>query len=188
MGTVSLHQCMGHFMAMASLAPLISQLATDEYVQEKVAETARQFFSNSFLTVSLWPAIIVGALFLLLGLPLLSMIFGESGGSTGYGAPEPSYGAPEPSYGAPSSSYGYRGSAAPSMRSIDDSKILLLRLSEGLSVLLTSCLAENENQINRLLLKHKFERQKCEIKHSNDECPIVTSNVKPRSTNIIQFH
>merc|ERR1712203_16431 len=118
MGTVSLHQCMGHFMAMASLAPLISQLATDEYVQEKVAETARQFFSNSFLTVSLWPAIIVGALFLLLGLPLLSMIFGESGGSTGYGAPEPSYGAPEPSYGAPepsygapSSSYGYRRSA-----------------------------------------------------------------------------
>jgi len=108
---------MGHFMAMASLAPLISQLATDEYVQEKVAETARQFFSNSFLTVSLWPAIIVGALFLLLGLPLLSMIFGESGGSTGYGAPEPSYGAPEPSYGAPepsygapSSSYGYRRS------------------------------------------------------------------------------
>merc|ERR1711936_411761 len=117
MGTVSLHQCMGHFMAMASLAPLISQLATDEYVQEKVAETARQFFSNSFLTVSLWPATIVGALFLLLGLPLLSMIFGESGGSTGYGAPEPSYGAPEPSYGAPepsygapSSSYGYRRS------------------------------------------------------------------------------
>merc|ERR1711997_971613 len=106
MGTVSLHQCMGHFMAMASLAPLISQLATDEYVQEKVAETARQFFSNSFLTVSLWPAIIVGALFLLLGLPLLSMIFGESGGSTGYGAPEPSYGAPEPSYGAPEPSYG----------------------------------------------------------------------------------
>ena len=80
------------------------------------------------------------------------------------------------------------GSGAPSTRSIDDSKILLLRLSDGLSVLLTSCLAENENQINRLLLKHKFERQKCEIKHSNDECSIVTSNVKPRSTNIIQFH
>merc|ERR1712088_718636 len=110
MGTVSLHQCMGHFMAMASLAPLISQLATDEYVQEKVAETARQFFSNSFLTVSLWPAIIVGALFLLLGFPLLTMIFGDSAGATGYGAPEPSYGAPEPSYGAPSSSYGYRRS------------------------------------------------------------------------------
>jgi len=118
MGTVNLHQCMGHFMAMASLAPLISQLASDEYVQEKVVETARQFFSNSFLTVSLWPAIVVGALFLLLGLPLLSMIFGETGGSTSghgapepsYGAPEPSYGAPEPSYGAPSSSYGFRRS------------------------------------------------------------------------------
>ena len=63
--TVSLHQCMGHSMAMASLgdsplvkchnfsksslrlfsAPLIS-LVRDEYVQEQLAETARQFFSN----------------------------------------------------------------------------------------------------------------------------------------------
>merc|ERR1712223_132561 len=109
MGTVSLHQCMGHSMAMASLAPLIS-LVRDEYVQEQLAETARQFFSNSFLTVSLWPSIIVGVLFLLLGFPLLTMIFGDSAGATGYGAPEPSYGAPEPSYGAPSSSYGYRRS------------------------------------------------------------------------------
>merc|ERR1711936_812747 len=102
MGTVSLHQCMGHSMAMASLAPLIS-LVRDEYVQEQLAETARQFFSNSFLTVSLWPSIIVGVLFLLLGFPLLTMIFGDSAGATGYGAPEPSY-------GAPSSSYGYRRS------------------------------------------------------------------------------
>merc|ERR1712020_656383 len=110
MGTVRLHQCMGHFMAMASLAPLLN-LASDEYVQEKVAETARQFFSNSFLTVSLWPSIVAGAIFLLLGIPLLTMIFGETAGSTsGYGAPEPSYGAPEPSYGAPSSSYGFRRS------------------------------------------------------------------------------
>merc|ERR1711994_942475 len=100
--TVSLHQCMGHSMAMASLAPLIS-LVRDEYVQEQLAETARQFFSNSFLTVSLWPSIIVGVLFLLLGFPLLTMIFGDSAGATGYGAPEPSY-------GAPSSSYGYRRS------------------------------------------------------------------------------
>merc|ERR1711994_363594 len=107
--TVSLHQCMGHSMAMASLAPLIS-LVRDEYVQEQLAETARQFFSNSFSTVSLWPSIIVGVLFLLLGFPLLTMIFGDSAGATGYGAPEPSYGAPEPSYGAPSSSYGYRRS------------------------------------------------------------------------------
>merc|ERR1712226_1043096 len=109
MGTVSLHQCMGHSMAMASLAPLIS-LVRDEYVQEQLAETARQFFSNSFLTVSLWPSIIVGVLFLLLGFPLLTMIFGDSADATGYGAPEPSYGAPEPSYGAPSSSYGFRRS------------------------------------------------------------------------------
>jgi len=117
MGTVSLDQCMGHFMAMASLAPLLS-LVSDEYVQEKVIETARQFYSNGDLTVSLWPSIVVGVLFLLLGLPLLGILFGDSAGSTsGYGAPEPSYGAPEPSYGepepsygAPSSSYGFRRS------------------------------------------------------------------------------
>ena len=73
--TVSLHQCMGHSMAMASLgdsplvkchnfsksslrlfsAPLIS-LVRDEYVQEQLAETARQFFSNSFLTVQVLPS------------------------------------------------------------------------------------------------------------------------------------
>merc|ERR1711936_381503 len=110
MGTVSLDQCMGHFMAMASLAPLLS-LVSDEYVQEKVIETARQFYSNGDLTVSLWPSIVVGVLFLLLGFPLLGILFGDSAGSTsGYGAPEPSYGEPEPSYGAPSSSYGFRRS------------------------------------------------------------------------------
>merc|ERR1711971_1322730 len=119
MGTVNLHQCMGHFMAMASLGPLLSELAGDEYVQEKVLETARQFFSNGDLTVSLWPSFVVGGLFLLLAFPLLGFLFGDSAGSTGsgygapepsYGAPEPSYGAPEPSYGAPSSSYGFRRS------------------------------------------------------------------------------
>merc|ERR1711971_1050357 len=62
MGTVSLHQCMGHFMAMASLAPLLSQLAGDEYLREKLVEAARTFYSNGDFTVSLWPAIIVGAL------------------------------------------------------------------------------------------------------------------------------
>merc|ERR1711878_68314 len=118
MGTVSLHQCMGHFMAMASLAPLLSQLAGDEYLREKLVEAARTFYSNGDFTVSLWPAIIVGALALLLGIPILTMLFGDSAGSTSgygapepsYGAPEPSYGAPEPSYGAPSSSYGFRRS------------------------------------------------------------------------------
>merc|ERR1712001_55177 len=118
MGTDSLHQCMGHFMAMASLAPLLSQLAGDEYLREKLVEAARTFYSNGDFTVSLWPAIIVGALALLLGIPILTMLFGDSAGSTSgygapepsYGAPEPSYGAPEPSYGAPSSSYGFRRS------------------------------------------------------------------------------
>merc|ERR1711936_1369574 len=104
MGTVSLHQCMGHFMAMASLAPLLSQLAGDEYLREKLVEAARTFYSNGDFTVSLWPAIIVGALALLLGIPILTMLFGDSAGSTS------GYGAPEPSYGAPSSSYGFRRS------------------------------------------------------------------------------
>merc|ERR1712018_65712 len=111
MGTVNLHHCcMGHFMAMASLGPLLSELAGDEYVQEKLFDTARQFFSNGDLTVSLWPSFVVGGLFLLLAFPLLGILFGDSAGSTGsgYGAPEPSYGAPEPSYGAPSPSYGFR--------------------------------------------------------------------------------
>merc|ERR1711894_645527 len=102
---------------MASLAPLLS-LVSDEYVQEKVIETARQFYSNGDLTVSLWPSIVVGVLFLLLGFPLLGILFGDSATSASgygapepsYGAPEPSYGAPEPSYGAPSSSYGFRRS------------------------------------------------------------------------------
>merc|ERR1712024_52230 len=118
MGTVSRHQGMGHFMAMASLAPLLSQLAGDELLGEKLGEAARTFYSNGDFTVSLWPAIIVGALALLLGIPILTMLFGDSAGSTSgygapepsYGAPEPSYGAPEPSYGAPSSSYGFRRS------------------------------------------------------------------------------
>jgi hypothetical protein len=111
---------MGHFMAMASLAPLLSQLAGDKYLEEKVIETARQFFTNGDLTVSLWPSIIVGGLFLLLAFPLLGILFGDPATSTSgsgygapepsYGAPEPSYGAPEPSYGAPSSSYGFRRS------------------------------------------------------------------------------
>merc|ERR1712088_566505 len=117
MGTVSLHQCMGHFMAMASLAPFLT-FVSDENVQEKVIEIARQFYSNGDLTVSLWPSFIVGGLFLLLGFPLLGILFGDSATSASgygapepsYGAPEPSYGAPEPSYGAPSSSYGFRRS------------------------------------------------------------------------------
>merc|ERR1712158_147288 len=117
MGTVSLHQCMGHFMAMASLATFLT-FVSDENVQEKVIEIARQFYSNGDLTVSLWPSFIVGGLFLLLGFPLLGILFGDSATSASgygapepsYGAPEPSYGAPEPSYGAPSSSYGFRRS------------------------------------------------------------------------------
>ena len=88
-------------------APLI-ELARDESVQSKVLDVARQFFSNSNITINLIPALIAGGLLLLL-LPLLFLFLApaEDAGS-GYGAPAAEYGAPSSSYGAPSSSYGYR--------------------------------------------------------------------------------
>ena len=46
-------------------APLI-ELARDESVQSKVLDVARQFFSNSNITINLIPALIAGGLLLLL--------------------------------------------------------------------------------------------------------------------------
>jgi len=115
--------------AMALLGQLI-ELGKDEAVQERVLEVARQFFSNSNITVNLLPALIIGGL-LLLGLPLLLLFFpGLLGGGstdatgTGYGAP--SYGAPAAEYGAPSSSYdapssGYGRQGYEEYRSLSDS-------------------------------------------------------------------
>lgn len=106
------------------------ELGKDEAVQERVLEVARQFFSNSNITVNLLPALIIGGL-LLLGLPLLLLLFpGLLGGGstdatgTGYGAP--SYGAPAAEYGAPSSSYdapssGYGRQGYEEYRSLSDS-------------------------------------------------------------------
>merc|ERR1719350_2775063 len=72
------------------------------------AMLARQFFSNSNITINLIPALIAGGLLLLL-LPLLFLFLAPADdGGTGYGAPAAEYGAPSSSYGAPSSSYGYR--------------------------------------------------------------------------------
>merc|ERR1712183_349749 len=86
------------------IAPLI-ELARDESVQSKVLDVARQFFSNSNITINLIPALIAGGL-----LPLLFLFLApaDDGGASGYGAPAAEYGAPSSSYGAPSSSYGYR--------------------------------------------------------------------------------
>jgi len=89
------------------IAPLI-ELARDESVQSKVLDVARQFFSNSNITINLIPALIAGGLLLLL-LPLLFLFLAPADDAgTGYGAPAAEYGAPSSSYGAPSSSYGYR--------------------------------------------------------------------------------
>ena len=89
-------------------APLL-ELARDESVQTKVLDVARQFFSNSNITINLLPALIAAGLLLLL-LPLLFLFLApaDDGGASGYGAPAAEYGAPSSSYGAPSSSYGYR--------------------------------------------------------------------------------
>merc|ERR1712210_229390 len=69
--------------------------------QSKVLDVARQFFSNSNITINLIPALIAGGLLLLL-LPLL-FLFLAPADDAGSG-----YGAPAAEYGAPSSSYGYR--------------------------------------------------------------------------------
>merc|ERR1712183_647647 len=52
------------------IAPLI-ELARDESVQSKVLDVARQFFSNSNITINLIPALIAGGLLLLLLLLIL---------------------------------------------------------------------------------------------------------------------
>ena len=87
-------------------APLV-ELSQNEFVREKVLETGRIFFSNSNLTINLLPAIAALALGLILGIPLLALLFQPAADTadTGYGAPAAEYGAPSSSYGAPSSSY-----------------------------------------------------------------------------------
>merc|ERR1712014_373867 len=80
-------------MAMSFLAPLFD-LAQDEVVKEKAVEAAKQFFANSNITINLLPALIAGALLLLLGLPLLALLFQPAAdtSATGYGPPASSYG------------------------------------------------------------------------------------------------
>merc|ERR1711928_21625 len=125
------------------LAASLMDLWNTPGVQENLEQSARVFFSNSFQTINLIPALLVGALLLfllppLLGFPILNGLLGGGGGgasygsnleisdgygapSSSYGAPEASYGAPEPSYGAPEPSYGAPAASydAPASNSYD---------------------------------------------------------------------
>merc|ERR1712203_398188 len=128
---------------MDTLAASLMDLWNTPGVQENLEQSARVFFSNSFQTINLIPALLVGALLLfllppLLGFPILNGLLGGGGGgasygsnleisdgygapSSSYGAPEASYGAPEPSYGAPEPSYGAPAASydAPASNSYD---------------------------------------------------------------------
>ena len=72
-------------------------------VQEKVLEAGRIFFTSSAVTINLLPIIAAAGLALILGLPLLALLFQPAADTadTGYGAPPAEYGAPAAEYGAP---------------------------------------------------------------------------------------
>merc|ERR1719210_2272480 len=86
--------------ALSLLQPFMD-LIEDDFLREKVEDTARVYFTSPNFTVNLIPAIIIGLL-KLLGLPILAS-FGLDGiGGSGDGG----YGAPSGGYGTPSSGYG----------------------------------------------------------------------------------
>lgn len=86
---------------LAYVSPLI-ELMQNEFVQSKVEEAAKLFYNSNTVTINLVPALIAGALLLLLLVPLLALLFQPTGAiESGYGAPDDSYGAPAPAYGAP---------------------------------------------------------------------------------------
>jgi len=94
---------------MEAIEPIVD-LLKDAYVQEKVEEAAKLFYTNDTVTVNLYWAAAAALLFFLLLIPLLALLFQPSGSSGGgYGAPSTGYGAPEESYGAPAASYGSPG-------------------------------------------------------------------------------
>merc|ERR1712038_1825964 len=122
MGVASQHRtCHAMVSTQSFIAPLL-ELARDESVQTKVLDVARQFFSNSNITINLLPALIAAGLLLLL-LPLLFLFLApaDDGGAPSYGAPAAEYGAPSSSYGAPSSGYGRQDSGYDEYRSLSDS-------------------------------------------------------------------
>ena len=96
----------------------------DEFVQEKVEEAAKLFYSSNTVTINLAAIAAAGLLFLLCKfiicqvsefslhllsvlVPLLALLFQPSAApaATGYGPPEPAYHSPEPAYGAPEHGY-----------------------------------------------------------------------------------
>ena len=83
-------------------APL-AELARSDLVQEKVLEAGRIFFTSSAVTINLLPILAAAGLALILGLPLLALLFqpAADAADTGYGAPAAEYGAPAAEYGAP---------------------------------------------------------------------------------------
>merc|ERR1711990_70877 len=102
-------------MTMKAIEPIVD-LLKDAYVQEKVEEAAKLFYTNDTVTINLYWAAAAALLFFLLLIPLLALLFqpsaaAPSGGygapTTGYGPPEESYGAPAPAYGAPSHGHSY---------------------------------------------------------------------------------
>jgi len=114
-------------MTMEAIEPIVD-LLKDAYVQEKVEEAAKLFYTNDTVTINLYWAAAAALLFFLLLIPLLALLFqpsGSSGGgygapSTGYGPPEDSYGAPAPSYGSPGHSYSRSDDIYGEARSLND--------------------------------------------------------------------
>merc|ERR1712241_1237130 len=93
-------------MTMKAIEPIVD-LLKDAYVQEKVEEAAKLFYTNDTVTINLYWAAAAALLFFLLLIPLLALLFQPSASTGGgYGAPSTGYGAPEESYAAPSPSYG----------------------------------------------------------------------------------
>merc|ERR1712083_705708 len=120
-------------MSLKAIAPLV-ELVQDEFVQSKVEEAAKLFYSSNTVTINLAAVAAAGLLLLLLLVPLLALLFQPSAApvSTGYGPPEPSYHSPEPEYGAPADGYdearslynSILDSSEPSMQNLDLSKRL----------------------------------------------------------------
>merc|ERR1711997_1141574 len=95
-------------MTMKAIEPIVD-LLKDAYVQEKVEEAAKLFYTNETVTINLYWAAAAALLFFLLLIPLLALFFQPSSSGGGYGAPSTGYGAPSASYGAPAPTYGSPG-------------------------------------------------------------------------------
>merc|ERR1712106_539237 len=144
---------------MAILSPVMD-LVQNAFVQEKVEEAAKLFFTSDSVSINLLTGLIVGALLLLLLIPLLALLFqpAASGGATGYGAPEETYGAPYPEYGAPEETYGAPspGYGAPGYRYInsdaswEDFKSLLSNLLSTKNVGAENSLTERMQELGPL--------------------------------------